>query len=215
MDADMAAALRRGPYGPPDVPCPYPGMKAFGPEDAEFFHGRDTLIETLLKRLTMQIRRGAGPLVVIGPSGVGKSSLLRAGLLPALAAGNLPVEGSAAWPRLYLRPGPDPLAALAAHVAALGIRAEDLPAAMRTDPACLRDALRQALDSGGTDTAATDPATADSAAPSSARTVALVEGLRYRRPAAGAGGWSWWSTRSRSCSPSAALRPTGWHCCAR
>jgi hypothetical protein len=88
-DAELATALQRGPYGAPEPVCPYPGMVAFGPGEAPFFHGRERLIGTLLARLGIQVRRGGGPLVVVGPSGVGKSSLLRAGLLPALAAGDL------------------------------------------------------------------------------------------------------------------------------
>src|SRR5262249_6610638 len=150
-DAELAVALQRGPYGVPDVVCPYPGMVAFGPGDAPFFQGREKLVATLLSRLGLQIRRGGGPLVVVGPSGVGKSSLLRAGLLPALAAGDLPIEGSASWPRMYLRPGPDPLAELAAQVAMLGGREEELPAATRAPPAGLRQALRRVAGSATED----------------------------------------------------------------
>src|SRR5215475_5123995 len=48
MDAELAVALRRGPYGPPEVPCPYPGMVAFSPQDTPFFRGRDKLVAMLL-----------------------------------------------------------------------------------------------------------------------------------------------------------------------
>src|SRR5215475_13514724 len=158
-DQELATALRRGPYPEQEVTCPYPGMVAFGPEQARFFRGRDRLIATLLARLGGQIRRGGGPLVVIGPSGVGKSSLLRAGLLPALAAGDLPLEGSACWPQVYLRPGADPLGEIAAQVARLGVGAEELPTAIRADPAALRRVLRRAVHLG-----AGDPHAGDSAA---------------------------------------------------
>src|SRR5262249_56433412 len=97
---------------------------------------------------------------VIGPSGVGKSSLLRAGLLPALAAGDLPIEGSACWPQLYLRPGPDPLGELARHVETLGVDEQDLPAAIRADPTALRCALQRVVDAGTVDSTAAHTTTA-------------------------------------------------------
>jgi ABC-type arginine transport system ATPase subunit len=58
-------------------------------------------------------------LLVVGASGSGKSSLLRADLLPALAEGALPVPGSGTWPWLLLTPGSQPLTELAVQVARL------------------------------------------------------------------------------------------------
>jgi len=101
-----------------DLPCPYPGLRNFQPEDAEWFHGRDAVVTRLLGRLTEQLD-GAGPLVVVGVSGVGKSSVLRAGLRPAVAAGRLTGD-AASWPWLTLTPGAAPLDDLAARTAALG-----------------------------------------------------------------------------------------------
>jgi WD40 repeat protein/tRNA A-37 threonylcarbamoyl transferase component Bud32 len=82
--------------------CPFKGLASFEPVDADYFFGRERLVAELVARLV-----GAGFLGIVGPSGSGKSSVLRAGLLPALAGGVLP--GSAGWRRLLLRPGEHPL----------------------------------------------------------------------------------------------------------
>jgi WD40 repeat protein len=87
--------------------CPFKGLASFEPVDADYFFGRERLVAELVARVV-----GAGFLGIVGPSGSGKSSALRAGLLPALAAGVLP--GSGGWQRWLLRPGERPLEALAA-----------------------------------------------------------------------------------------------------
>ena len=85
--------------------CPFKGLAFFDRADAEFFCGRERLVADLLARLV------ESPLVgILGSSGIGKSSLLRAGLLPALSAGSLP--GSAGWRQVLLRPGAHPDAEL-------------------------------------------------------------------------------------------------------
>jgi WD40 repeat protein len=91
--------------------CPYPGLAAFSAEQTQWFFGRDALVAKLLVRLDACLAVG-GALVVVAPSGAGKSSLLRAGLLPEVARGALP--GSAHWPRLLLTPTAHPMAALGA-----------------------------------------------------------------------------------------------------
>ena len=85
--------------------CPFLGLATFDPAHAEYFFGRERLVAELAARLV-----GSPLLAVVGPSGSGKSSAVRAGLLPALAAGVLP--GSARWRRGLMRPGAHPLAAL-------------------------------------------------------------------------------------------------------
>jgi DNA-binding transcriptional ArsR family regulator len=77
--------------------CPYQGLAPFEAADAEFFFGRERLVDELVGRLA-----DAPLLAVIGPSGSGKSSLLRAGLVPALGG----------FEHVLLRPG-DPLPTLA------------------------------------------------------------------------------------------------------
>ncbi len=85
--------------------CPYKGLAAFQPEDAEFFFGRERLIDELTARL-----QTTPTLVIGGSSGSGKSSLMRAGLLSALAKGALP--GSQGWKTILFAPGRNPLASL-------------------------------------------------------------------------------------------------------
>jgi WD40 repeat protein len=102
---EQARALA-GPVTPARVAaegvCPFKGLASFEPVDATYFFGRERLVAELVARLV-----GAGFLGIVGPSGSGKSSVLRAGLLPALAGGVLP--GSEGWRRLLLRPGEHPL----------------------------------------------------------------------------------------------------------
>jgi len=86
--------------------CPFKGLASFEPADADYYFGRERLVAELVARLV-----GAGFLGIVGSSGSGKSSVLRAGLLPALAGGVLP--GSAGWRRWLLRPGERPLDSLA------------------------------------------------------------------------------------------------------
>lgn len=96
--ADPATPARE----PAEGICPFKGLASFEPVDAEYFFGREQLVAELVARLV-----GAGFLGIVGPSGSGKSSVLRAGLLPALADGVLP--GSERWRRLLLRPGERPM----------------------------------------------------------------------------------------------------------
>ena len=136
-----------GVRGLPDEtmpPCPYPGLRSFERADAAWFHGRDRMVTDLLIRLAEQVRHG-DPVVLVGASGSGKSSLLRAGLLPALDTGDPagdpattrpPRTRGAAAPRrktqLVCTPGADPIGALAAAIAPL---AASPPVSWRGDPA--------------------------------------------------------------------------------
>lgn len=88
------------------VVCPFKGLAFFDVGDADYFYGREQIVADLVSRLA------DGPFVgIVGPSGGGKSSILRAGLVSALAKGALP--GSAGWRVLLVRPGEHPRAELA------------------------------------------------------------------------------------------------------
>jgi transcriptional regulator with XRE-family HTH domain len=98
--------------------CPYRGLLPFGESDAEVFYGRERLAAELAAKLAARASRG-GLVVVTGASGAGKSSLLRAGLLPILARGQQ-ISGSDRWPRIVMTPTKDPLTELATRLAAVG-----------------------------------------------------------------------------------------------
>ncbi len=104
-DADDA------PTGDPSTMiCPYKGLATFEAEDAAYFFGRERVVAELIARLV-----GSPFVAVVGASGSGKSSALRAGLLPALASGVLP--GSDTWTTVVMRPGERPMFELRAALA--------------------------------------------------------------------------------------------------
>jgi WD40 repeat protein/transcriptional regulator with XRE-family HTH domain len=115
------AALRRVRRAPgrraAATPVPYRGLESFRSQDAEWFFGREVLTATLIEHLRdlhgREQHGKGGLLLVAGPSGSGKSSLLRAGLIPALRAGALEsgalgIPGSAGWPVALMTPGTRP-----------------------------------------------------------------------------------------------------------
>jgi WD40 repeat protein/serine/threonine protein kinase/DNA-binding XRE family transcriptional regulator len=124
---------------------PYMGLQAFDEADADKFFGRETLIHHLLSRLgeTGELARF---LALIGPSGSGKSSLARAGLLPALRRGGLP--HSERWYVVTLTPGAQPLDELARQlcsVAPLAVDVDDLRTLLGADERGLLRAARLVL----------------------------------------------------------------------
>src|SRR4051794_11177061 len=114
QEADERAATE----DPGDEPlrCPFKGLAAFDVADAPYFFGRERLVAKLVATLV-----GAPLIGVVGPSGSGKSSVVRAGLLPALAAGTLPT--SETWAQRIMRPGEHPLRELAAAMTGLALDA--------------------------------------------------------------------------------------------
>ncbi|MBD0670130.1 eIF2A-related protein [Streptomyces sp. CBMA156] len=80
---------------------PYRALEPFTAEHARWFRGRENAVRQVLEGL----RGGQRVVLLLGPSGSGKSSLVQAGVLPALTAGSLP--GSDRWRQVLTRPGPD------------------------------------------------------------------------------------------------------------
>jgi hypothetical protein len=111
---------------------PFPGLRPFESNESALFFGRDEQCDELLARLA---RRRL--VAVVGASGSGKSSLVRAGLLPALQRGYLPAAGSS-WRIVVFRPGGNPLGNLTDGL--LAAAASDSPALDMT-----RDSLTEFL----------------------------------------------------------------------
>ena len=116
------------------VPNPYRGLRAFGEADASVFFGRDDVVDRLLDSLE---RRRSPIITLIGASGSGKSSIVRAGLFPRVRAGA--IDGSDEWYVATMVPGKDPFAAFAESLepvatsptAAVEVRQEGVAAAVR------------------------------------------------------------------------------------
>jgi WD40 repeat protein/transcriptional regulator with XRE-family HTH domain len=109
----LARARRAAGRRAAGTTAPYRGLASFEPEDVEWFFGREELTRQLLILATADTGTAGVPLVVIGSSGSGKSSLLRAGLIPGLLA------GEAARPVSLFTPGDAPLAELARQLSQL------------------------------------------------------------------------------------------------
>ncbi len=107
---------------------PYPGLRSFDETLGADFHGREAVVGQLCDRL----RKPANRLIVItGASGSGKSSLLSAGLLPALRSGA--VEGSEQWAVAVMTPGHDPIESLAEALGNVATVADADPGRMLAD----------------------------------------------------------------------------------
>jgi WD40 repeat protein len=138
------ASPERGTVANPGE-CPYRGLKAFEEEHARFFFGRGAQVQRLIEEM-----RQSRFVAVIGQSGVGKSSLAQAGLLPELKAGALP--GSAGWRTVVIRPGAHPAESLAAKIVALhGEGMNDTVDRLAIDERTLHLAARLAVDDGPAD----------------------------------------------------------------
>ncbi|MEA2244396.1 MAG: hypothetical protein QOD24_3952, partial [Solirubrobacteraceae bacterium] len=124
-----------------DIACPYKGLLAFEHEDAALFFGRETQVQQVLARLA-EVRFVA----VVGPSGSGKSSFARAGLLAGIQAA---VRNGTSARVALLTPHENPVDELADAVSsatgdAVHVLADDL----RADPSKLERAARNACDGG-------------------------------------------------------------------
>jgi len=109
VTAALAAGTQLSPSKAPE--CPYAGLRPFTEHNAHLFFGRDQQRDDCVRRL--QAHRF---LAVVGMSGAGKSSLVRAGIVPVLRMGML-AGGSKPWRVATMRPGRHPRSALARALA--------------------------------------------------------------------------------------------------
>ncbi|GGU30054.1 nSTAND1 domain-containing NTPase [Streptomyces violascens] len=137
----VAAEIAAGAtdVGPAETSTPYAGLSAFQPEDADRFFGRERLTDEVVAKI-----RDHRFLAVFGPSGSGKSSLLRAGLVARARATDGPV--------MLFTPGPHPLEECAIRLAA---RTGEAPGTLLTElrggPGALHLRIRQTMTDCPTD----------------------------------------------------------------
>src|SRR5215469_4295843 len=135
---EALSRIRRAPgRRPARGQAPYRGLASFQPNDTAWFFGREELVLHLVRLATGPGTPGL-PLAVVGPSGSGKSSLLRAGLVPRLRTANPARPGGRAV--VLITPGASPVDALARGLASLagsgfeGLPAERLAQGIRENP---------------------------------------------------------------------------------
>ncbi|HEX5603361.1 MAG TPA: hypothetical protein VFX63_12460, partial [Pyrinomonadaceae bacterium] len=104
--------------GSKPIKNPFPGLRPFETDEYRLFFGREGQADELISRLSR-----ARFLAVVGTSGSGKSSLIRAGLMPALRGGMMKGAGSG-WRIAVMRPGGNPVGNLAAELAKKDVLSE-------------------------------------------------------------------------------------------
>ena len=126
---------------------PYKGLAAFQGTDAADFFGRDELIARLVSRLS-ESSADSRFLAVVGPSGSGKSSVARAGVIPALRSGA--VAGSDRWLYAEMQPGAEPFHELESALRAVTVGTPaDLAARLYNDDLGVHEAIRRSLPGEG------------------------------------------------------------------
>jgi WD40 repeat protein/energy-coupling factor transporter ATP-binding protein EcfA2 len=143
LSADTLAELPLADIAPVEPVNPYKGLRPFHETDYEDFFGREALTKKLLDHLA-ETETKSTFLAVVGPSGSGKSSVVRAGLIPALRQGALP--GSENWFTLQMLPGEHPLEELEATLLGIAVDPPDsIQEQLQADEHGLLKALTECL----------------------------------------------------------------------
>lgn len=145
--AQMRASDTMLLYAAPEIPNPFKGLRPFFEADAPDFFGREALVTHLLQEMRQEadVRRF---LCVIGPSGSGKSSLIRAGLIPAIRRGMLP--GSEQWYITQMTPDVHPFKALESALLQIALQPlNDLAQRLRDPAQGLLETIRHIVPSSG------------------------------------------------------------------
>jgi len=136
-----------GATGPIEIRNPYKGLKAFKEADAEDFYGREELVKSLIRSMTYRGKMGRF-LAVVGPSGSGKSSVVRAGLIPAVRSGEI-----MGLPTQYITtmiPGSNPMRSLEGAILKVASRASvKLMETISRETYDLNEVLKSALPENG------------------------------------------------------------------
>ena len=122
-----------------DARNPYKGLRPFDEPDADDFYGRERLIAHLADAI-----QASRLVAAIGPSGIGKSSVVKAGLIPALRRGVIP--GSDDWLITTMTPGCDPFGELAVALTRVSVfPTVDLEETLRSGPLSLMRSVHRLL----------------------------------------------------------------------
>ncbi len=141
----LARVLAGGPVH--EQSNPYKGLRAFDEPDAADFFGRDALVDEVLAHLAADGMRGRLVLVV-GGSGSGKSSVVRAGVVPCVRQGGVP--GSERWFVAAMVPGASPFAELAEALRLVAVGGADgLAAELAADERAIARVVRRIVPGDG------------------------------------------------------------------
>ncbi|MFI1615424.1 AAA family ATPase [Streptomyces lydicus] len=162
-----STAEERPPADAATVPgvCPYRGLASYRQQDAQWFFGRERSTDALVAQLRAAEKTG-GLVMLVGASGAGKSSLLNAGLVPALRSGVLDDGTGEEREVLQLVPGGDPLGELTQRIPGLAPVVADARASAAKEPGTrhFAHAVREAV-----------TAWAERGTPRAARPVVIVD----------------------------------------